>query len=132
MIKPVSREELSALLDHELPSARVSEIDFALADDPVLDAEYQRLADLDRSWSEAAKQARFPFSVELQPGFQWVGSTYGMGVLLALLIGIQLIVKSNISTSLAVAIHAIALGTLLFAIIRLVLRSEAGHLGIGI
>jgi hypothetical protein len=125
MNRPVSPEELSALLDGELSAERASEIHLALLGDAVLRSEYEQLAELDRHWSAATSQARFQFSI--QPFVPGLSPRWGMGLAaLALLNAIRTVTKLPVSSSLAVVLHGIALGALLVAVTRLVLQSKAG------
>jgi len=58
-MKPIDPEELSALLDGELPEPRSEEVRRALEQDPVLREEYERFVAFDADWKREAQAARF-------------------------------------------------------------------------
>ncbi|GMV97976.1 MAG: zf-HC2 domain-containing protein [Phycisphaerae bacterium] len=120
-MNPIEPAELSAYLDGELSPRRAREVESALATDPALRAEYERLAALDASWRDAARAAGFdpPVAVEeaqLTPG-AW--PAWALAGLVALLV--IRIVPKFIGPALAGAgLHAAALAVILaWAVVRL-------------
>jgi anti-sigma factor RsiW len=63
-MKPVEPEELSALLDDELPPARAREIEAQMQSDPALRDAYEALAGNDAAWRAAAATAAFAPAVQ--------------------------------------------------------------------
>jgi anti-sigma factor RsiW len=67
-MKPVSPEEISALLDGELAPDRAGEVRRAIAEDPKLGEVYQQLAALDRDLSSFAAACQFTPHLSLPSG----------------------------------------------------------------
>lgn len=131
MSDPIKPEELSALLDGELSPQRQAEVRRALAADPALAAEYARLAELDRDWSAAARQARIappiapPILRDPHKPLPWPL----VGGILLLLIAIRFTTKVSIPFPWALAAHTAALAMLLAIVIRLARENAGGDLG---
>lgn len=64
-MKPVQPEELSALLDGELESARVLEVRAQMAIDPALRREFEVLSAADTAWRVSAAAAAFVPAVQM-------------------------------------------------------------------
>jgi hypothetical protein len=67
-MKPILPEELSALLDGELPAERAAEVRQALADNTTLRQEFERLTMLDANLKACAATAAFAPRVSLARG----------------------------------------------------------------
>jgi anti-sigma factor RsiW len=59
MSKPVEEFEICALIDGELDATRAAEVRSAIERDPVLHAQFARLAEADRTWVGEARSAQF-------------------------------------------------------------------------
>ena len=59
MTRPAEEHEISALIDGELEPTRAAEVLSAVQRDPARHAEFQSLAEADRTWAGAAKSAQF-------------------------------------------------------------------------
>ncbi len=58
-MKPIDPSEISTLLDGELSKEREEQVRRAIAEDPVLQREYELLAGLHTEWLAKAREARF-------------------------------------------------------------------------
>jgi anti-sigma factor RsiW len=121
----IQPEELSALLDGELPPARAAEIRRALADNPVLAAQFDELTAADRAWSATAKHAQFGMSHAAKPHPPAVTlSRQAVAALVLFLLLIRLATKLPTPFILSLVIQSIALAGLL-AIVILISRKTA-------
>lgn len=86
-MSPIRPEELSALLDGELPADRAAQVRAELERDPEQRAALQRLDVLDRSWRGAARSAQFRPVVRLPeaPPLRWPGAAAAAILLLTIL-----------------------------------------------
>ncbi|HLT62977.1 MAG TPA: zf-HC2 domain-containing protein [Pseudohongiella sp.] len=112
-MKAVEPAELSAYLDGELSSERMAEIDAALTTDANLRAEFEALKSADIQWKAAAKAATFHPEVQLPESRAQVFTPVMLAVIVVTLIALRMIPKFADMMVFAIALHAIALVSLL-------------------
>jgi hypothetical protein len=120
--RPVAPEELSGLIDGELPEQRAREVRQAITEDPLLGTQYEELARLDAELCAMAATAAFePRPVRLAaPGW----SLYTAGAVVAL-VTMRLLSKWLEPTG-AVVLQLVVLACILFWSLRL-LAPESGE-----
>jgi anti-sigma factor RsiW len=120
-MKPVDPWELSGLLDGELDAARAAEVREAIAADPALRAEFERLSKLDGACQRVAAQAAFKPAVDLSASGKARGSE-STGIWPLALVALTLLYflpKAVDMFAAGVALHAVALAVLLWIVCRL-------------
>jgi anti-sigma factor RsiW len=111
----ISEEELSGLLDGELPPERAAAVRAAVEADPALREAFTRLQVDDAAWRAATKNARFRPAVRMQAAT----FTPAMVTLIGLLGADYVFVKSVATLNAAFAAQAITLCVLLAFVYRL-------------
>ena len=122
---PIEPEEISAFLDGELDPARAREVEWSLAADPVLQAEFRSLAHLDSKWRSAASAAAFLPDVRhlryVEHARPWVRTT----ALLVLLLLLRILPKLTDTLAFGFILHGVALAIVLLLTIRHAWREHA-------
>jgi anti-sigma factor RsiW len=112
-------------IDGELDAARIIEIRAAMEADPVLQAEYARLAALDRSWRDAAAGAEFPLAISTFPDdAQPERARYLAIAAVIVAVLVRIAGKFPMTMSESLTIHAAALAVLICATMRMVVRAD--------
>jgi anti-sigma factor RsiW len=123
-VKPVSSEELSALLDGELSPERAHEVRAQLGTDMAMTTEFRMLTRLDNRWRDLASAAQFEPQVELPRRHlfsHWSAVVAGA----LILTGIRLAPKFLASAVTGLALNVIALVLLLGAVFWFVKRDAS-------
>jgi anti-sigma factor RsiW len=118
---PIEAIEISAYLDGELSPTRAKELEAALANDPVLRAEFAALARQDRSWRATATSANFQPTVRLhQPsaGLQTT-SAPALASALIILIAVRVLPKLTDTLSWGLLLHGAALAVIVGWVIHM-------------
>lgn len=123
-MNPIDPAELSAFLDGELEAARAKDVESAIASDPALRMEFERLQKADAGWAAAARSAISQPTVFLASRTTvssfYVRIAIGAVVLLAL----RILPKLNDAVAWGAALHSIVLIALLTWVIRSSLRDD--------
>ncbi|HEY1899297.1 MAG TPA: hypothetical protein VGG49_05855 [Steroidobacteraceae bacterium] len=117
-MKPIEPEELSAFLDGELSSARMSEIEAALKRDPVLRAELSALARMDAAWQSAAGTSVFTPKVEFARRAAFIRPWLGIIGILVVLVAVRILPKFTDGLEFGFILHGVGLMVALAWIVR--------------
>ena len=110
-MSPIDPAELSALLDGELPAPHAEEVRAALAVDPALATQFERLAGLDAEWKGCAAALEFRPRVSLRRAR--LHRSLRATVLLLGIVGLRLVLKialPSLEVVVALAMFAVVAG----------------------
>jgi len=117
-MNPIDPAELSAFLDGELEAARAKEVASAIASDPALRTEFERLRKADTGWSAAARSAISRPTIFLASRTTF--SSFYMRVVTGamVLLSLRILPKLNDAVAWGFVLHSIVLIALLTWVIR--------------
>ena len=118
-MKPIEPAELSGYLDGELGPDRIRELEAALADDPLLRADYHALANADSAWRSAVHQAAFAPNTQLPLSKSLISSPFAIAAILFLLLVLRITPKLVDFVAWGFIVHATALAVVLPWIVRM-------------
>jgi anti-sigma factor RsiW len=116
-MKPVLPEELSALMDGELDAERAREVEQALAANPALRSEFERLVDLDAQWRAAASTAVFAPAVRTTPTSGPRPAAVAAALIVGL-VGLRMAPRWVDSLTFGFGLHALTLAVFLVMLVR--------------